>query len=102
MDIPVDVINAAETVHRYCEEHNLKKWVVGGCASRSWLEQVQEQRDNLLSVLIYWRDECTGAEPSISVFERMMDLAISGISRSVTCEWKRDKHPDMEGTYEGK
>lgn len=41
------------------------------------LAEAVEERDHLRKALKYWRDECSGAEPSISVFERMVDEAIT-------------------------
>ena len=38
-----------------------------------------KQRDDLLAAAKYYRDECSGAEPSISVFHRMIDEAIAAI-----------------------
>jgi hypothetical protein len=32
---------------------------------------------DMLAALLYYRDECSGAEPSLSVFQRMLDEAIA-------------------------
>lgn len=32
---------------------------------------------DLLEALLYWKNECSGAEPSISVFNQMVDAAIA-------------------------
>jgi hypothetical protein len=39
----------------------------------SKLSEALRQLEEARKALIYWRDECSGAEPSISVFSRMVD-----------------------------
>jgi phosphopentomutase len=41
------------------------------------IEQLIIENKQLRDVLYYWREECTGYEPSISVFERKVDEALS-------------------------
>ncbi len=43
------------------------------------LEKQQQQpvNERLVEALLYWRDECRGAEPSLSVFARMVDEALA-------------------------
>lgn len=41
------------------------------------LRRQKHRNEQLLNVLRYYRDHCTGAEPSLSVFQRMVDEALS-------------------------
>lgn len=41
------------------------------------LEKQQPVNERLVEALLYWRDECSGAEPSLSVFARMADEALA-------------------------
>lgn len=41
------------------------------------LEKQQPVNARLVEALLYWRDECRGAEPSLSVFARMADEALA-------------------------
>lgn len=41
------------------------------------LEKQQPVNERLVEALLYWRDECRGAEPSLSVFARMADEALA-------------------------
>lgn len=39
---------------------------------------------DLLAALIYYRDNCTGAEPSISAFHQMLDQSVAKATGSAT------------------
>lgn len=41
------------------------------------LEKQQPVNERLVEALLYWRDACRGAEPSLSVFARMADEALA-------------------------
>lgn len=60
-------------------------WPGGECLKCQWIaspvtaarEQEAGATGAAIAALRYWRDECSGAEPSISVFERMVDEALA-------------------------
>lgn len=39
--------------------------------------EAETREMELREVLLYWRDECSGNEPSLSVFNRMVDAALA-------------------------
>jgi len=45
------------------------------------IESLRRQRDDLLGCVMYYRDEYTGCEPSSSVLNRMVDLAITNATK---------------------
>lgn len=41
-DVPQEIYQAALKVSEWCENNGIKKWKINGCASRDWLEELQQ------------------------------------------------------------
>jgi len=54
-------------------------WEHGDHVSVEDYEDLTKQLADLREALVYYRDECSGREPSISVFQRMLDEALAAL-----------------------
>lgn len=53
------------------------------------------QRDELISVLKYYRDECSGAEPGLSLFHRRLGDALNKIETTSQASHESDNTLDQ-------
>lgn len=68
---------AAELAHRDAE---IERLTLEFRLSSQQAAALRDERERLRAALLYWRNECSGREPSLSVFERMIDRSLSGDS----------------------
>lgn len=58
----------------------VERLTLRAAVAQNHIDAVTDRYNRLRAALLYWRNECSGREPSLSVFERMVDHALSGDS----------------------
>jgi hypothetical protein len=86
VDIAVEVSRMIHTECAHYVPHDIGLKVMGLLS----LARLSQENERMRAALLYWRNECSGREPSLSVFERMVDRALSG-------EPSSEQHGDEHG-----